>query len=160
MAHPLLLSLPTRSAQQRNAPFGPRVAAFRRNSRETVEAFRPKRWPISRIEWPCTFRRVISSRSANERLRPERGLAEDLNIAGGVPPAFRNNVLPTGCDNLASSAAWSVLCGNRLPKSCSAPCVPPHTAGQAMTIALVLTVANVDLQRSSRPATSGVATTF
>src|SRR4051812_22889434 len=61
------------------------------------------------MEWPCTLRSAISSRSFNERYRPERAFAEDLNIAGGMPPAFRNNLLPTGCDNPASSAASSLL---------------------------------------------------
>ncbi|MDI3567199.1 hypothetical protein [Bradyrhizobium sp. Arg816] len=37
-------------------------------------------------------------------------MAEDLNIAGGMPPAFRTNLLPTGCDNPASNAASSLLC--------------------------------------------------
>ncbi|MGY4592810.1 putative transposase [Bradyrhizobium sp. GM22.5] len=55
------------------------------------------------------MRSAISSRSFNERYRPERAFAEDLNIAGGMPPAFRNNLLPTGCDNPASSAASSLL---------------------------------------------------
>jgi putative transposase len=36
-------------------------------------------------------------------------LAEDLNIAGGMPPAFRNHLVPTGCDTPASSAASSLL---------------------------------------------------
>ncbi|WP_271612218.1 integrase core domain-containing protein, partial [Bradyrhizobium sp. CCBAU 21362] len=47
--------------------------------------------------------------STNERYRPESGLAEDLNIAGGMPPAFRNHLVPTGCDTPASSAASSLL---------------------------------------------------
>nr|WP_246790235.1 hypothetical protein [Bradyrhizobium sp. CCBAU 51765] len=37
-------------------------------------------------------------------------MAEDLNIAGGMPPAFRNSLLPTGCDSPAASAASSLLC--------------------------------------------------
>ncbi|MCS3453927.1 hypothetical protein M2192_009434 [Bradyrhizobium elkanii USDA 61] len=86
-----------------------RVAALRRSSREIVEAARPRRRPISCMEWPCTLRSAISSRSTNERYRPESGLAEDLNIAGGMPPAFRNHLVPTGCDTPASSAASSLL---------------------------------------------------
>jgi hypothetical protein len=42
-------------------------------------------------------------------VRPESAFAEDLNIADGMPPAFRNNLLPIGCDNPASSAASSLL---------------------------------------------------
>ena len=61
------------------------------------------------MEWPCTLRSAISSRSANDRYRPESGFAEDLNIAGGMPPAFRNNLVPTGWDTPASSAASSLL---------------------------------------------------
>jgi Integrase core domain len=61
------------------------------------------------MEWPCTLRSAISSRSANDRYRPESGFAEDLNIAGGMPPAFRNNLVPTGWDIPASSAASSLL---------------------------------------------------
>jgi hypothetical protein len=65
--------------------------------------------PISCMEWPCTLRSAISSRSANDRYRPESSFAEDLNIAGGMPPAFRNNLVPTGWDTPAWSAASSLL---------------------------------------------------
>jgi putative transposase len=61
------------------------------------------------MEWPCTVRSAISSRSPNDRYRPESGFAEDLNITGGMPPAFRNNLVPTGWDTPASSAASSLL---------------------------------------------------
>jgi hypothetical protein len=61
------------------------------------------------MEWPCTLRSAISSRSGNDRYRPESGFAEDLNTAGGIPPAFRNHLVPTGCDTPASSAASSLL---------------------------------------------------
>ena len=106
-----------------------RVAALRRSSREIVEADRPSRRPISCMEWPCTRRSAISSRSANERYRPESGFAEDLNIAGGMPPAFRNHLVPTGCDTPASTAASSLL----IPAA----------------------IANQNRLRSSRPATGG-----
>jgi hypothetical protein len=36
-------------------------------------------------------------------------LAEDLNIAGGMPPAFRNHLVRTGCDTPAATAASSLL---------------------------------------------------
>jgi putative transposase len=52
---------------------------------------------------------AISSRSANDRYRPESGFAEELNIVGGMPPAFRNHLVPTGCDTPAWSAASSLL---------------------------------------------------
>src|SRR6478752_1486542 len=92
-----------------------RVAALRRNSREIVEADRPSRRPISCMEWPCTWRSAISSRSTNERYRPESGFAEGLNIAGGMPPAFRNHLVPTGCDTPASTAASSLLSPAAIP---------------------------------------------
>src|SRR6478672_424138 len=92
-----------------------RVAALRRNSREIVEADRPSRRPISCMEWPCTRRSAISSRSINERYRPESGFAEGLNIAGGMPPAFRNHLVPTGCDTPASTAASSLLSPAAIP---------------------------------------------
>ena len=82
---------------------------MRSSSREIVEAARPRRRPISRRECPCTLRSAISSRSANERYRPESGIAEDLKIAGGMPPAFRNSLGPTACDTPALSAASSLL---------------------------------------------------
>src|SRR5687768_4684909 len=106
-----------------------RVAALRRSSREIVEADRPSRRPISCMEWPWTRRSAISSRSTNDRYRPGSGFAEDLNIAGGMPPAFRNHLVPTGCDTPASTAASSLL----LPAA----------------------IANQNRLRSSRPATGG-----
>src|SRR4029077_20848718 len=57
----------------------------------------------------CTLRSAISSRSASDRYRPESGFAENLNIAGGIPHAFRNRLVPTGCDTPASSAASLLL---------------------------------------------------
>jgi hypothetical protein len=98
-------------------------------SREIVEADRPSRRPISCMEWLCTRRSAISSRSASDRYRPESGFAEDLNIAGGMPPAFRNHLVPRGCDTPASSAASLLL----IPDA----------------------IANQNRLRSSRPATGG-----
>src|SRR5829696_7691243 len=106
-----------------------RVAALRRSSREIVEADRPSRPPISCMEWPWTRRSAISSRSTNDRYRPESGFVEDLNIAGGMPPAFRNHLVPTGCDTPALTAASSLL----IPAA----------------------IANQNRLRSSRPATGG-----
>ena len=51
----------------------------------------------------------MSSRSANDRYLPDSGFAADLNIAGGIPPAFRNHLVPTGCDTPAFNAAASLL---------------------------------------------------
>jgi hypothetical protein len=61
------------------------------------------------MEWLCALRSAISSRSTNDRYRPDSGFDENLNIAGGIPPAFRNHLVPTGCDTSASSAASSLL---------------------------------------------------
>src|SRR3954469_23425398 len=57
---------------------------------------------------PCARSNALSSRSANERYRPESGLAEGPNIAGGMPPAFRNHLVPTAGDTSASTAASSL----------------------------------------------------
>lgn len=58
-----------------------RVAALRRNAREIVDAARPSRRATSCIGWPCARSRAISSRSANDRCRPDGGLADGMNIA-------------------------------------------------------------------------------
>jgi hypothetical protein len=42
-------------------------------------------------------------------------LAESLNIAGGMPPAFRNILVPTGCDIPAASAASSLVIPFAIP---------------------------------------------
>jgi transposase InsO family protein len=90
-----------------------RVAALRRSSREIVEAARPSRRATSRREQPCTRRRAISSRSAKERYRPDSSFADGGNIAAGIPPAFRNNLVPTACDTPASTAASSLARSRR-----------------------------------------------
>ena len=46
---------------------GERVAALRRSSRDTVEAARPTRRPISRTLNPCSWRSAISIRSSWDR---------------------------------------------------------------------------------------------
>ena len=51
----------------------------------------------------------MSSRSAKDRYLPDSGFAAGLNIAGGIPPASRNHLVPTGCDTSALSAAASLL---------------------------------------------------
>jgi hypothetical protein len=86
-----------------------RVAALRRISREIVEAARLRRREISRT--PCSWTRsnAISSRSAIDKYLLDKGSAERLNSAGGIPPASRNQRLPTGCDAPAFTAAASLL---------------------------------------------------
>src|SRR3954465_5853299 len=85
-----------------------RVAALRRNSREIVGAARPSRRATSCMEQLCARRSAISSRSANERYRPESGFADGLDIDGGIPPACLNHRFPTACDTPASTAASSL----------------------------------------------------
>jgi len=106
-----------------------RVAALRRNSREIVDAARPSRRATSCMVLPCARRSAISSRSANERYRPESGFADRPNIAGGMPPAFRNHLVPTACDTPTSTAASS--------------------------LALPAAIAAQNRRRSSRPAADG-----
>jgi hypothetical protein len=57
--------------------------SLRRNSREIVEAVRPSRRATSRTEQPCTQRSAISSRSANERYRPDSGFADGSHGESG-----------------------------------------------------------------------------
>src|SRR5207237_8398722 len=68
--------------------------------------------------------------SANERYRPESGFAEDLNIAGGMPPAFRNNLGPTASDNPALSAAFSLFNPAAIPRQNSSCSARPATGGR------------------------------
>ncbi|MCK1629023.1 hypothetical protein [Bradyrhizobium sp. 162] len=102
------------------------------------------------------LRSAISSRSTNESYRPESAFAEDPNIAGGMPPAFRNNLLPTGCDNPASSAASSLPAPRQSPATIySVHRALQQTAVLAMAMGLVLAAPTGALQRSSQPPTSG-----
>ena len=71
----------------------------------------------------------MSSRSANEKERPESGFADVRNIDGGMPPAFLNHRVPTACGTPASTAAAS--------------------------LALPAAIAAQNRRRSSRPATGG-----
>ena len=71
----------------------------------------------------------MSSRSAKERYRPDSGFADTPNLAGAMPPASRNHLVPTACDTPASTAAASLA-------------MPTAIAAQTRL-------------RSSRPATGG-----
>src|SRR3954449_13157193 len=88
----------------------PRVAALRRSSRETVDAARPSRRATSRTPWPCARQSATSSRSANDRYRPEGGLDDRASVDGGMPPASRNQRTPTAGDTPTSTAASSLDC--------------------------------------------------
>jgi len=80
-----------------------RVDALRRSSLEIVDADRPRR-AIPRTPTCWAWRIAISSRSANDKYRPDTGASE----IGGIPPPSRNHRTPTGTDTPAAPAASSV----------------------------------------------------
>src|SRR5918995_1489144 len=86
----------------------PLVAALRRSSLEIVDGARPSRRATSRTPKPWARQSAISSRSANNRYRPEGGFEERDRCDGGIPPASRNQRNPTGCDTPTSIAASSL----------------------------------------------------
>ena len=59
----------------------PRVAAFRRSSREIVDGDRLTRLAISRTPHPRARKIAISSRSANDKYRPDSG----ARLTGRIP---------------------------------------------------------------------------
>src|SRR3954462_12284770 len=85
-----------------------RVAALRRSSREIVDGARFSRRGGSRT--PCRWARqmAISSRSANDRERPDSGFDDGARWDGGMPPALRNQRAPTAGDTPAPTAASSL----------------------------------------------------
>ena len=85
-----------------------RVAALRRSSRDTVDADRSKRRATSRTPKPCTRRIASSSRSANDRYRPDGAFDDGPSAAGGMPPASRNHRAPTAGDTPAHTPAFSL----------------------------------------------------
>ncbi len=101
------LGMPLRGRRRYSRP-PPRVAALRRSSRETVDPDLPSRRPISRTPQPCARRIASSSRSANDRYRPQRGFDDEPRIDGGMPPASRNHRAPTAGDTPAPTAASSL----------------------------------------------------
>ena len=82
-----------------------RVAAFRRSSREIVDAARPSRRATSRTPCPCARHSAISSRSAKDKYRPEGGFDDRPSVDGGMPPASRNQRDPTASDTPTPIAA-------------------------------------------------------
>jgi hypothetical protein len=85
-----------------------RVAALRRSSREIVDAVHPRCRAISRTPRPCARHSAISSRSANDRYRPEGAFDDRASVDGGMPPASRNQRDPTACDTPTPIAASSL----------------------------------------------------
>src|SRR4051794_37176071 len=84
------------------------AAARRRSSREIVDAARPSRRAISRTPRPCTLQSDISSRSANDRYRPDSAVDDAVSVDGRMPPTSRNQRDPTGCDTPTPIAASSL----------------------------------------------------
>ena len=86
----------------------PRVAALRRSSREIVDPDRPICRAICRTPKPWACWMASSSRSANDRYRPDDGFDDGASVVGGMPPALRNHRTPTGADTPAPIAASSL----------------------------------------------------
>src|SRR5215218_6964188 len=85
-----------------------RVAALRCSSREIVDGARLSWRAISRTPCCCARQIAISSRSANDRERPDSGFADGARWDGGMPPALRNQRAPTAGDTPAPTAASSL----------------------------------------------------
>jgi hypothetical protein len=83
----------------------PRVAALRRSSREIVDGARPSIRAIARTPICWAFSNAISSRSANDRYRPDKG----FKSSEGIPPRWRNHRDPTGLDTPHATAASPLL---------------------------------------------------
>jgi hypothetical protein len=81
------------------------VAALRRSSREIVDGDLPRRRAISRTPSFCACQIATSSRSENDKYRPDTRAGR----RGFTPPAWRNQRNPTGPDTRASTHASSVL---------------------------------------------------
>ncbi len=81
-----------------------RVAALRRSSREIVDGERPIRRATSRTPIPRARRSAISSRSPNDKYRPDVG----RRLSDGIPPPSRNHRTPTAADTPTAAAASSL----------------------------------------------------
>src|SRR4051812_40842926 len=73
-----------------------------------VDGARFSRRAISRTPCRCARQMAISSRSANDRERPDSGFADGARWDGGMPPALRNQRAPTAGDTPAPTAASSL----------------------------------------------------
>ena len=79
--------------------------AFRRSSREIVDGDRPSRRAICTDPALRAFNNAISSRSANDKKRPDGG----TKLIEGMPPPWRNHRVPTGADTPHATAASSLV---------------------------------------------------
>jgi hypothetical protein len=95
-----------------------RVAAFRRSSREIVDGDRPSMRAISRTPQPRARRRAISSRSTNNKYRPDRG----EKGSGAIPPLSRNQRIPTTGDTPAALPASGLDKPRAMPSKNSCRC--------------------------------------
>ena len=82
-----------------------RVAALRRSSRDIVDGDLPIRIAICRMLIPCARMTAMSSRSEKDRYLPDTGASS----IGGIPPACRNQRVPTGPDTPHATAASSLV---------------------------------------------------
>src|SRR5262249_16249532 len=69
-----------------------------------VEGGRPSARAIARTPSPCPLSNAMSSRSANDRYRPDSG----VSWIDGMPPRSRNQRTPTGPDTPPAIAASSL----------------------------------------------------
>jgi hypothetical protein len=83
----------------------PLVAALRRSSRDTVAGSRPIVRAISRTPLSWALSSAISSLSTNDKYRP----VGSSRLSGVIPPACRNQRIPTGDDTPTPCAAWTVV---------------------------------------------------
>ena len=94
-----------------------RVAALRRSSREIVDGARSILRAISRTLWFWAFSSAISSRSTNDKYRPDGA----VSCIDAMPPRSLNQRVPTGPDTPQATAASSLVnpCAILTQNACS-----------------------------------------
>src|SRR5690242_14664880 len=103
------------------------------------------------MEQPCTRRSAISSRSANERYRPDSGFADGRNIAGGMPPPFGTIlILQAATSQLAAQHLHSPCLPRSPPRTGAAHLVLPPPGDLVRTIAPDRTGPNAACASSSQ----------
>ena len=111
-----------------------RAAAARRRAARAAHARPPAargRAPraISRTPWSGASDSAVSSRSTNDRGRPEGSGADGARCVGGLPPAFRAHRDPTAWDAPPSRAASSLVRPAAIAALEPPPVLPPRHAG-------------------------------